>query len=282
MRDRNSRDRAGDPSLPRPRKRLGQHFLVDRRVLERIADALAPTSADTVVEIGPGRGALTDLLAARAGRVVAIELDRDLVPYLRERYAAAGNVEVIEHDVLDLALADAAGTPDFLVAGNVPYYITTPILFHALASPRPRRAVFLVQREVAERVAAQPGSKTYGALSVNVQAVATAELVARVPAGAFRPPPSVESAVLRVTPRADPVVPPPLEELYRRLVQDAFGLRRKQLRRVVRTVARVDADRADAMLALAGLDAELRPESLSPEEFARLLAAMGGVSARGS
>lgn len=282
MRDRNPRDRARDPSLPRPRKRLGQHFLVDRRALERIADALAPTSADTVVEIGPGRGALTDVLAARAGRVVAIELDHDLVPYLRERYAAAGNVEVIERDVLDLALADAAGTPDFLVAGNVPYYITTPILFHALASPRPRRAVFLVQREVAERVAAPPGSKTYGALSVNVQAVATAELVARVPARAFRPPPSVESAVLRVTPRADPVVPPSLEESYRRLVQDAFGLRRKQLRRVVRTVARVDAERADAMLALAGLDAELRPESLSPEEFARLLAAMGGVSARGS
>ena len=282
MRDRTPRDRADDPSLPRPRKRLGQHFLVDRRALERIADALAPTSDDTVVEIGPGRGALTDLLAARAGRVVAIELDRDLVPYLRERYGAAGNVEVIERDVLDLTLADAAGTPDFIVAGNVPYYITTPILFHALASPRPRRAVFLVQREVAERVAAQPGSKTYGALSVNVQAVATAELVTRVPAAAFRPPPSVESAVLRVTPRADPVVPPQLEEPYRRLVQDAFSLRRKQLRRVVRTVARVDVDRADAILARAGLDAELRPESLSPEAFARLLAAIAAVSDRGS
>ena len=282
MRDRTPRDRADDPSLPRPRKRLGQHFLVDRRALERIADALAPTSADTVVEIGPGRGALTDLLAARAGRVVAIELDRDLVPYLRERYGAAGNVEVIERDVLDLTLADAAGTPDFIVCGNVPYYITTPILFHALASPRPRRAVFLVQREVAERVAAQPGSKTYGALSVNVQAVATAELVTRVPAAAFRPPPSVESAVLRVTPRADPVVPPQLEEPYRRLVQDAFSLRRKQLRRVVRTVARVDVDRADAILARAGLDAELRPESLSPEAFARLLAAIAAVSDRGS
>ncbi|HEX6048179.1 MAG TPA: 16S rRNA (adenine(1518)-N(6)/adenine(1519)-N(6))-dimethyltransferase RsmA [Gemmatimonadaceae bacterium] len=282
MRDRTPRDRTDDPSLPRPRKRLGQHFLVDRRVLERITDALAPTNADTVVEIGPGRGALTDLLAARAGRVVAIELDRDLVPYLRDRYAQAGNVHVIERDVLDLTLADAAGTPDFLLAGNVPYYITTPILFHALETPRPRRAVFLVQREVAERVAAQPGSKTYGALSVNVQAVATAELVARVPAGAFRPPPSVESAVLRVIPRADPVVPPSLEEPYRRLVQEAFGLRRKQLRRVVRTVARVDADRADAILARAGLEGELRPESLSPEDFARLLAAIAGVSDRGS
>jgi 16S rRNA (adenine1518-N6/adenine1519-N6)-dimethyltransferase len=287
MRDRDSRDRGRDgrpslPPLPRARKRLGQHFLVDRRALERIADALAPTRADTVVEIGPGRGALTDLLVERAGRVVAIELDRDLVPYLRDRYAGAGTVEVIERDVLELSLADAAGTPDFLLAGNVPYYITTPILFHALAPPRPRRAVFLVQKEVADRVAASPGSKIYGALSVNVQAVAHAEIVAHVPAGAFRPPPSVESAVLRVTPRADAVVSELQEEPYRRLVQDAFGLRRKQLRRVVRTVARVDAETAARILERARIDAETRPESLSPEDFARLLAAVSDVSGRGS
>jgi 16S rRNA (adenine1518-N6/adenine1519-N6)-dimethyltransferase len=284
VRDRDRRDRAhgSDSALPRPRKRLGQHFLVDRRALERIADALAPTPADTVVEIGPGRGALTDLLAERAGRVVAIELDRDLVPYLRERYAVKGNVEVIERDVLDVTLANAAGTADFLLAGNVPYYITTPILFHALASPRPRRGVFLVQKEVADRVAASPGSKTYGALSVNVQAVADAEVVAHIPAGAFRPPPSVDSAVLRITPRADPIVPARSEESYRRLVQDAFGLRRKQLRRVVRTIVRVDADRADTILGRAGIDAAARPESLSPADFARLLEAISGVSDPGS
>jgi 16S rRNA (adenine1518-N6/adenine1519-N6)-dimethyltransferase len=283
VRDRESRRRPGvGPPLPRPRKRLGQHFLVDRRALQRIADALAPTKNDTVVEIGPGRGALTDLLAERAGRVVAIELDRDLVPYLRERYAAAGNVEVIERDVLDLRLADAAGSSDFLLAGNVPYYITTPILFHALDAPRPRRAVFLVQREVAERVVAPPGSKTYGALSVNVQAVAHAELVARVPPGAFKPPPSVDSAVLRVTPRDDPVVPPATEERYRRFVQEAFGLRRKQLRRVVRTIVSADANRAEMIVARAGLDPEARPESLSPEDFARLLESVGSVSDRDS
>ena len=283
MRERDSRRRPGvGPALPRPRKRLGQHFLVDRRALERIADALAPTKVDTVVEIGPGRGALTDLLVERAGRVVAIELERDLVPYLRARYAAAGNVEVIERDVLELRLADAAGSADFLLAGNVPYYITTPILFHALEAPRPRRAVFLVQREVAERVVAPPGSKTYGALSVNVQAVAHAELVARVPPGAFKPPPSVESAVLRVTPRDDPVVTPAEEERFRRFVQDAFGLRRKQLRRVVRTIVNADADRAEMIVAHAGLDPETRPESLSPEDFARLLASIASVSDRDS
>jgi 16S rRNA (adenine1518-N6/adenine1519-N6)-dimethyltransferase len=253
-------DGSGRSQLPRPRKRLGQHFLVDRAALERIADALAPTKDDTVVEIGPGRGALTDLLSARAKRVVAIELDRDLAPYLRARYALTGNVEIIERDVLELNLADVAAT-EFLLVGNVPYYITTPILFHALQPPRPMRAVYLVQREVAERVVAPPGSRTYGALSVNVQGFARAELVGRVGAGSFRPPPSVESAILRITPRELAVVPEQMERDFRSLVQDAFGLRRKQMRRVA------------------------RPETLSPEDFARLLRALQpqrGVSDRDS
>jgi len=278
MRDRPRRgDGPGASGLPRPRKRLGQHFLTDRTVLQRIADALAPSKDDIVVEIGPGRGALTDLLAERAKKVVAIELDRDLVPYLRTRYALAGNVEVIERDVLELRLADVAGT-DFLLAGNVPYYITTPILFHALEPPRPSRAVYLVQREVAERVVAPPGSRTYGALSVNVQGFAHAELVGHVPPGAFRPPPKVDSAILRVTPRSDPVVPAPLEPRFRTLVQEAFGLRRKQMRRVLRTIASVGADEADRVLTVAGIDPEARPETLSPEDFARLLRALADRS----
>jgi 16S rRNA (adenine1518-N6/adenine1519-N6)-dimethyltransferase len=261
---------------------------VDRTALERIADALAPTADDVVVEIGPGRGALTDLLVTRAKRVVAIELDRDLVPYLRERYREAGNVEVIERDVLQLSLGEAAGGGPYVLAGNVPYYITTPILFHALEPPRPSRAVYLVQREVAERVVAPPGSKTYGALSVNVQGFANAELVGRVPSGAFRPPPAVESAILRITPRENAVVPRELEGQFRALVQEAFGLRRKQMRRVVRTVASLDAESADDVLSAASIDPETRPETLSPEDFARLLAALrargwgAAVSDRGS
>ena len=284
MRDPSGRreGRARD-GVPRPRKRLGQHFLVDRSMLERIADALAPTPDDVVVEIGPGRGALTDLLAARAKRVVAIELDRDLVPYLRARYALAGNVEVIERDVLEVKLADVAG-PDFLLAGNVPYYITTPIIFHALESPRPARAVYLVQREVAERIVSPPGSRTYGALSVNVQALATPELIARVPAGAFRPPPSVESAIVRLTPRAEPAIAPAMETAFQTFVQEAFGLRRKQMRRVLRTMARLDADAAERLLRSVDIDPECRPETLAAEDFARLLLAVRGseASARGS
>ena len=261
--------------LPRPRKRFGQHFLRDRAVLARIADALQLTGAETVVEIGPGRGALTDLLVDRARRLVAVEVDRDLAAHLRARYADRPHVEIVEADVLQVELAALAGG-DFVLAGNVPYYITTPILFHALRAPRPARAVYLVQREVAERVAAAPGGKEYGALGVNVQAVARVELLARVPPGAFQPPPQVDSAVIRVTPRDDPVVAADEEARFRGLVQEAFGLRRKQLRRVVRTIARLDAERAEAVLAEAGLDPEARPETLSPTDFARLVRALPG------
>jgi len=283
-RDPGRRREGRDGFLPHPRKRLGQHFLVDKAVLERIADALAPTPHDTVVEIGPGRGALTDMLVRRAGRVIAIELDRDLAPYLRERYRDLGTVEVIERDVLEVDLGEIAGGA-YLLAGNVPYYITTPILFHALQPPRPRRAVYLVQREVAERIAAPPGSRTYGALSVNVQGVAIPELIGRVPPGAFRPPPSVDSAIVRLTPRPEAVVSPALEDDFRTFVQDAFGLRRKQMRRVIRTVAHLDVERADEVLAAAQVDPEARPETLAPEQFAGLLHALRRarqVSDRGS
>ncbi len=259
--------------LPRPRKRFGQHFLRDRQVLARIADALALTGAEVVVEIGPGRGALTDLLAPRARRLVAVEIDRDLAAHLRARYAGAPNVEVVEADVLEVELAALAG-PDFVLAGNVPYYITTPILFHALRPPRPARAVYLVQREVADRLAAAPGGKEYGALSVNVQAVARAELLARVPPGAFQPPPKVDSAVVRITPRADPAVAPDEERRFRAFVQAAFGMRRKQMLRVVRSAAALDPDAAGAVLDAAGVARDARPETLSPEAFARLVRAL--------
>lgn len=259
-------------SLPRAKKRLGQHFLTDPRLLARIADAVGATRDDTVIEIGPGRGALTAPLLARAGRVIAIELDRELAPLLRERWADEPRLQVVEGDVLEQDLAALAGGP-FLLAGNVPYNITTPIIFHALRRPRPLRAVYLVQREVAERIAAPAAAEAYGALSVNVQAVARAELLFGVAARAFTPPPKVDSAVIRITPRADPVVAPEDEVPYRTLVQGAFGLRRKQLRRVIRTLWSLGAEEADGVLARAGLEGEARPETLSPGDFARLLRA---------
>ena len=268
------RDRAARPGVPPPpiRKSLGQHFLTDRRILQRIVDALEIAPGETIVEIGPGRGSLTELLVLRATRLILIEYDRALAELLRKRYESNPSVSVVEADVLTVHFADVAEGP-FKVIGNVPYYITTPILFHALEQPRPNRAVFLVQREVADRIVASPGSKEYGALSVNVQSVATAAQVFRVAPGAFHPPPKVESAVIRVEPRNDPVVAGEDEPAFSRFVQDAFGMRRKQMKRVLRSVLDLTPDRADAVLSSARIDPTARPETLSPEDFARVLIA---------
>jgi 16S rRNA (adenine1518-N6/adenine1519-N6)-dimethyltransferase len=250
-------------------KKFGQHFLSDQNILTAIVDALAPTSNDTVVEVGAGRGSLTDILADRSGRVIAVELDRALAQQLRERYAGRSNVEIVEGDFLETELpANVRG--DFLLIGNVPYYITTPIVFKALEPPIPRRSVFLVQREVAERMAAEAGTESYGALSVNIAVVARVEQVLSVPARAFRPPPKVESVVVRLTPRVQPVVP--LESLaaFRIFVQAAFGLRRKQMVRVLRTVRGLSPERAGDLLERAGIDSTARPEVVSPENFAKL------------
>jgi len=257
--------------FPPVRKSLGQHFLTDRKVLERIADAaeLAPT--DTLVEIGPGRGALTDLLVDRVGKLVAIEYDRALAAKLQERYAERKHVEIVQADVLTIRLADVAGEK-FKLIGNVPYYITTPILFHALERPRPELAVYLVQREVAERLTAAPGGGEFGALTVNVGAVADAELLFTVPASAFRPPPKVESAVVRVTPKRTPLLAPEQEAGFRAFVQAVFSMRRKQLQRILRSAWNLDQAGADQRLSAAGINPTARPETLSVEDFARLFA----------
>lgn len=263
----------GNDRLPPIRKSLGQHFLTDQAILERIATAVGATHRDTIVEVGPGRGALTDRLLDKAGHLVAIEYDRALAAVLRDRYKDNPIVRVVQADVLAAPLAAVAGTDDYLLVGNVPYYITTPILFHALEPPRARRSVFLVQKEVADRLAAVPGTRSYGALSANVQAVATVERLFRVPAGAFHPPPRVESAVVRIEPRADPAVRPDEEEPFRTFVQAVFSFRRKQMRRVVRSVWSIAPEMADSILQSAGVDPNARPETLAPRELAALLRA---------
>ena len=208
--------------MPRAKRRLGQHFLSDPRILQRIADALEPTAAVTVLEIGPGPGGLTAALAARAGRVVAIEKDPDLVPRLRARFP---DVTVVEGDALELDW-HALGGPGALVTGNIPYNITSPLIDKALLPPRPPRIVFLVQKEVADRVTASAGESAYGALSVGVQAVARAERLFVVPAGAFHPRPKVDSAVLRLTPFHPPLVTDADLPRFRRMTVGLFGFRR--------------------------------------------------------
>lgn len=207
-----------------------------------------------------------------------IEYDRALAAYLRERYAGDPVVDVVEADVLSSPLAALASTDDFLLAGNVPYYITTPILFHALEPPRPRRSVFLVQREVAARLGASPGGSDYGALSVNVQAVATVERLFQVPPGAFRPPPRVHSAVVRIEPRSDPIITTGEAASFRRLVQSAFGFRRKQMRRIIRSLYNVSPDESERLLRDSHIDPQARPETLAPSAFVSLLRVAGAVN----
>ena len=272
---------------PRTKKRLGQHFLSDPRILARIADSVEAGPADTVIEIGPGPGGLTAELARRAGRVIAIEKDRDLAAALTGRWP---NVTVVEGDALQtdwhrLAGLPGGGTspaPGFRIAGNIPYTITSPLIDKALAPPRPLIVAFLVQREVADRVAARPGSSAYGALSVGVQAAASVERVFRVGAGAFVPPPQVDSALIRLRPHGAPLVADSAVVGFRRLVVGLFGYRRKQLLRGLRELTGWPADRCSAALARAGLDPSARPETLPPVAFAALHAVLvdGGWAAR--
>ena len=263
--------------MPRAKRRLGQHFLTDPRILGRIADALEAGPGDTVLEIGPGPGGLTDALATRAGRLVAIEKDPDMVPALRARFPAA---EIVEGDALELDWHALAG-PRLLVTGNIPYNITSPLLDKALQPPRPARIVFLVQKEVADRIAAAPGGSEYGALTVGVRAVAQARRLFTVPAGAFQPRPKVDSAVLRLTPLEHPLVTDERRVSFRRLVVGLFGFRRKQLQRGLRELTGWESDRVLAALAQAGLDPVGRPETVAPAGYAGLLTALvdGGWTA---
>ncbi|HEX2251280.1 MAG TPA: 16S rRNA (adenine(1518)-N(6)/adenine(1519)-N(6))-dimethyltransferase RsmA, partial [Gemmatimonadales bacterium] len=190
--------------MPRAKRRLGQHFLADPRILARIVDALDVRPQDTVVEIGPGRGGLTAELVKRTGNVIAIEKDRDLVGPLQERFPS---IEIVAADALETDWRALAGGP-YLLAGNIPYNITSPLLDKALTPPLPSRIVFLVQKEVADRVTAAPGTSAYGALTIGVQAVASAERVFTVAAGAFQPRPKIDSAVLRLEPLDQPLVTP--------------------------------------------------------------------------
>jgi 16S rRNA (adenine1518-N6/adenine1519-N6)-dimethyltransferase len=265
-------------------RRLGQHFLSDPAILDRIADALEPSPEDLVIEVGPGRGSLTRRLAPRVRRLIAIEIDVRLADELR----GAGNrepgaeaiVEVIQGDALEIdwhglmtePLLPAPGSrfPPYKVTGNVPYYITSPLIDKALKPPRPDIIVFLVQREVADRVAAPPGDKTYGALSVGVQSVARAELLFTVRPGSFKPPPTVDSAVIRLSPLRDPLIDDAEVAAFRRFVTAVFAQRRKQLTRSLRSVTGWDRDDVEAVLGEVGVEVTARPETLPPETFVRL------------
>jgi 16S rRNA (adenine1518-N6/adenine1519-N6)-dimethyltransferase len=240
------------PTSHRPRKRFGQHFLHDPRVLARIVDAIAPASGDPLVEIGPGEGALTAPLIERAGKLEAIEVDRDLAADLAARFPPF-KLTVHCADALEF---DYARLPAGLrVVGNLPYNISTPLLFHlARYADRVRDMHFMLQLEVVARMVAAPSTAEYGRLSVALQARFAMEKLFTVSKGAFRPPPKVESAVVRLLPLTQPL------HVDAELLRKAFSARRKQLRNALPGVD----------FARAGIDPQLRPENLSPQDYARI------------
>ena len=272
------RDRPGE--LPRAKRSLGQNFLVDPNIQRRIVDALDPGPDDEVLEIGPGPGALTRHLAPRARRLVLIELDDALVERLRGDFADQPHVEVIHADVLDVPLEQVTADPARLkVVGNIPYNITTPILFSLLERrPRPREIVLMVQREVADRILAPEGSKTYGALAVGVRAVADVKRVLNVSKNAFRPAPDVMSTVIKIIPHDPPRTTEAEEEALRRLTRAAFGQRRKQFQRILRDAYGLSAAQVEAVGREVGMDLQARPESFPPEKFIALSRALPGLS----
>ena len=278
--------RAGRPTRGR-RRALGQHFLRDEGIARRIVELLRPGLSDLVVEIGPGEGALTGHLAASAGRLVALEVDPGLAARLRERFAGTPHVEILEADAIRHDYAALPGLrPDpagrVLVVGNLPYSVGTAILASlltagpAIARVAPMEMALMLQREVAERVAAAPGSRTYGSLSVLSQMAAEVRVAFSVSPGAFRPPPQVDSAVIHL--RALPAPPVAVADPggFRTVVLAAFSQRRKTLANALASGLRLPVGRLKDVLAATGIDPARRAETLSLADFARLAAALPG------
>jgi 16S rRNA (adenine1518-N6/adenine1519-N6)-dimethyltransferase len=251
-----------------PKKSLGQNFLVEQDVLLKIVAAARLTRHDTVLEIGPGLGALTRLLADAAGRVVAVELDDRLIPILQDELRDLPNVQVIHADILAVVPGDLVDEP-FVVVANLPYYITAAILRHLVEShPRPRRMVLTVQREVAERLTAGPGELSL--LAVSVQVFGNVSQVFQIKAGSFYPRPEVDSAVVRIECYPQPLFDPVDERHFFWVLKAGFALRRKQLRNSLAAGLRLDKERVELALQAAGIDPRRRAETLAISEWVAL------------
>jgi 16S rRNA (adenine1518-N6/adenine1519-N6)-dimethyltransferase len=251
-----------------PKPRLSQHFLVNRGLCRRIVDLAKLTPTDRVVEIGPGRGALTALLLEQAGEVWAIEVDPLLAGQLRERFGDRPRFHLMKQDALRVAFEELAAP--FKVVANLPYAVASPLLIQLLQARRSiPLMVLMFQREVAERLVAKPGSRTYGFLSIVAQLYAEVKLELTVSPGSFSPPPKVDSAVVTVTPRPQPAIPLDDDAAFLRLVRHGFAHRRKTIRNSLRHIP-LTTEQVTALLDRAGLDPMRRPETLSLEEWGQL------------
>lgn len=257
----------------RPKRSLGQNFLVDPNIQRKIVSALSLSPDDLVLEIGPGRGALTQHLVGQCRRLFLVELDDSLAADLEARYADNPDIQVIHADILTVSFEELTEDPGELrVVGNIPYNITAPILFKLLERPRPRDILMMVQHEVARRIVAVPGSAEYGAMAVGVQTVAKPEMVMQVPRGAFRPVPGVDSSIVRITPKDPAPISLQEEQRLRVLTRAAFQWRRKQFQKILRDHSELSLSRGDVerLGARTGWDLTRRPETFSPDEFLRL------------
>ena len=251
-------------------KKLGQNFLINEQVVRQIVAAAELSEADTVLEVGPGIGTLTQGLAESKAQVVAVELDTRLLPVLATTLEGYDNVRVVHGDILKVNIMEEVGVPNFKVCANLPYYITTPIIFALLEKRLPmERLVAMVQKEVAERMAAQPGGKDYGALSVAIQYYTEPEIAFIVPPTSFIPAPAVDSAVIVCKRREKPPVEVCDEALFFRVVKAAFSLRRKMLSNSLKNMG-IKSEQVAKWLELAGVDGKRRAETLSLEDFAKL------------
>jgi len=249
----------------RPRKRFGQNFLHDPAVIGRIVASIGPGGTEQLVEIGPGQGAITVPLLQQAGRLTVVELDRDLVEPLQERCAGLGELSIYNADALRFDFCELAGNSPLRIVGNLPYNISTPLLFHLLAQHRCIRDMhFMLQKEVVERMAAIPGSRQYGRLSVMLQYRCEVIHLFNIGSGAFSPPPKVESAFVRLLPYACPPVQVNDTVIFEQLVRQAFSQRRKTLRNALRGMLEVEA------ISALGIDPAARAETLSVSDFAAL------------
>lgn len=264
--------------MPRAKRSLGQNFLIDPNLQRKIVEAIRPRSTDVVIEIGPGKGALTHLLAERVGRLVAIEKDDALARRLVDALAARDNVTIVHDDALETDIESIIGPLDRAkVIGNIPYNITSPLIFRLLEpEPRPQLLVLTVQREVADRITASPGTAEYGALTVGVRTIASVERLFTIPGSAFRPVPKVGSAVIRITPFSPPALTRSEQGDLRALTRATFGWRRKQLQRTLRDAPeyRLEPEQVRTLGDELGIDLRRRPETLDPESFIALSRAL--------
>jgi 16S rRNA (adenine1518-N6/adenine1519-N6)-dimethyltransferase len=263
--------------MVRAKRSLSQNFLVDPNVRRKIVAELGARADDEVLEVGPGHGELSDLLAGQVARLVLVEKDDRLAADLAVRFADRDDVQVVHGDALEADLAGLLGRDRAgLLISNLPYGITSPLIFRFFEMrPLPRRMVLLVQREVAERITAAEGNKVYGALSVGVQARADVRIAFRVGRRAFRPIPAVDSSVLLIEPRPEAASPERLADL-RMLTRVAFSQRRKQLGRILRSAPEyaLPADEVERILAALGVSGRARPETLTPDQFLSLAASL--------